>query len=222
MSDPIRPPLAVVVGDGVLAADLADGLRSRDFRAVQLAVRDGGTRTFFAESLGRIADEHGGIDLLVHAHVHPLALRAVEIDELTERHWADACESTLDAAYRVAQAAHPHLTASQGRLVYVVPTIGLTGAAGLAPFAAASEGIRALAKGIAKTWGKHAVTVNSIAYALSGDAETTKHSLVPPALGGTGDVETDLAPVIALLASPDAHFVTGSTLVLDGGIWTAL
>jgi 3-oxoacyl-[acyl-carrier protein] reductase len=222
MSDTDLAPVAVVVGDGVLAADLTDGLRARSFRVVQLAVRDGGTRAFFTEALDRIAEEHGAVDLLVHAHVHPLALRAVEIDELTERHWADACESTLDAAYRVAQAAHRHLTAGRGRLVYVVPTIGLTGAAGLAPFAAASEAIRALAKGIAKTWGKHGVTVNTIAYALSGDTETTKHSLVPPALGGTGDVETDLAPVIALLASPDAHFVTGSTLVLDGGIWTAL
>jgi 3-oxoacyl-[acyl-carrier protein] reductase len=107
-------------------------------------------------------------------------------------------------------------------LVYVVPTIGLTGAAGFAPFATAAEGVRALAKGVAKTWGVDGITVNTIAYALTGDPATMSHSLVPPALGSTGDVEADIAPVIALLSSPDAHFVTGSTLVLDGGIWTAL
>lgn len=217
-----RVPVAVVVGDGVLAADLADGLRLCTFRVVQLAVRDGGTRVFFTEALARIVDEHGSIDLLVHAHVHPLALRANAVEDLSERDWIDACESTLDAAYRLAQAAHAHLAASGGRLVFVVPTIGLTGAVGFAPFAAAAEAVRALAKGIAKTWGRDGVTVNSIAYAFTGDPATATHSLVPPALGSTGDLETDIAPVISLLASPEAHFVTGSTLVLDGGIWTAL
>ena len=102
-------PVAVVIGDGVLAADLADGLRARDFRAVQLAVRDGGTRAFFTEALARIEAEQGGIDLLVHAHAHPLALRVATIEELGERDWADACETTLDAAYRLAQAAHAPL-----------------------------------------------------------------------------------------------------------------
>ena len=222
MSAAARTPVAVVVGDGVLAADLADGLRSRSFRTVQLAVRDGGTRAFFTEALARIADEHGPIDVLVHAHVHPLALRPCSVEELAERDWLDACESTLDAAYRLAQAAHPPLATTRGRLVYVVPTIGLTGAAGFAPFATAAEGVRALAKGVAKTWGVDGITVNTIAYALTGDPATMSHSLVPPALGSTGDVEADIAPVIGLLSSPDAHFVTGSTLVLDGGIWTAL
>ncbi len=217
-----RAPVAVVVGDGVLSADLADGLRLRSYRVVQLAVRDGGTRAFFTEALARVVSEHGPIELLVHAHVHPLAMRAATIEELPERDWIDGCESTIDAAYRLAQAAHPHLVASGGRLVFVVPTIGLTGAAGFAPYATAAEAVRVLAKGIAKTWGHDGVTVNSIAFAFTGDPATTTHSLVPPALGSTGDPETDIAPVIALLASPDAHFVTGSTLVLDGGIWTAL
>ena len=90
------------------------------------------------------------------------------------------------------------------------------------------EGIRALAKGTAKTWGKHGITVNTLAVAsahfLGEDGvEVGKAlSLSPPAMGGFGDPATDLAPVLSLLTSPDAHFVTGSTLVLDGGVWMAL
>ena len=219
MSDLARN--AIVVGDGPLAADLADGLGTRGYRVVPLAVREI-SRANFADALQRSRDELGSIDLIVHAHAHPLAARSGTIAEISERDWIDACESTLDAAYRLAQAAHPHLAADQGRLVFLVPTIGLTGAAGFAPFAAAAEGIRGLAKGMAKTWGRDNITVNTIAYAFAADQATASMSLVPPALGRLPLAETDIAPVIALLDSPDAHFVTGATLVLDGGIWTAL
>ncbi len=212
---------AVVVGDGPLAADLADGLGTRGYRVAPLAVRDV-SRAMFADALQRVHEELGSIDLIVHAHAHPLAAREGRVADLAERDWIDACESTLDAAYRLAQAAHVHLAASQGRLVFLVPTIGLTGAAGYAAFATAAEGIRALAKGMAKTWGHDGITVNSIAYAFAADPATTRMSLVPPALGRLPIAETDIAPVIALFDSPDAHFVTGATLVLDGGIWTAL
>lgn len=212
---------AVVVGDGPLAADLADGLGSRGYRVAPLAVREV-SRAIFAEAFERIAAEHGSIDLVVHSHTHPLASRPGEVADLHERDWIDGCETTVDAAYRVAQAVHPHLAASSGRLVFVVPTLGMTGAAGFAPLATAAESIRALAKGVAKTWGKDGITVNTIGYAFAGDAATETHSLVPPALGRPADVETDIAPVVALFDSPDAHFVTGATLVLDGGIWMAL
>jgi NAD(P)-dependent dehydrogenase (short-subunit alcohol dehydrogenase family) len=212
---------AVVVGDGPLAADLADGLGARGYRVAPVAVREV-SRANFVDALKRVHQELGSIDLVVHAHAHPLALRSGTVEDISERDWIDACESTLDAAYRMAQAAHAHLVESRGRLVFVVPTTGLTGAVGYAALAAAAEGIRALAKGMAKTWGRDGITVNSIAYALGADSATTTMSLVAPAFGRLPDIETDVAPVIALLASPDAHFVTGATLVLDGGIWTAL
>ncbi len=211
----------VVVGDGPLTADLADGLGSRGYRVAPLAVREV-SRAMFTDALQRAHDELGSIDLIVHAHAHPLAARAGTIADLAERDWIDACESTLDAAYRLGQAAHPFLAASHGHLVFLVPTIALTGAAGYAAFATAAEGIRALAKGMAKTWGHDHITVNTIAYAFAADPATTRMSLVPPALGRLPIAETDIAPVIALFDSPDAHFVTGATLVLDGGIWTAL
>lgn len=222
MTDPTpRSRVAVVVGDGPLAADLADGLRSRGYRVAPHAVREV-TRAAFADAFERIAAEHGAIDLVVHSHTHPLASRPGEVAELHERDWIDACETTVDAAYRVAQAAHAHLAASRGRLVYLVPTLGMTGATGFAPLATAAEAVRALAKGVAKTWGKYGITVNTIGYAFAGDAAAESHSLVPPALGRAADPETDIAPVVALFDGPDAHFVTGATLVLDGGIWMAL
>jgi NAD(P)-dependent dehydrogenase (short-subunit alcohol dehydrogenase family) len=212
---------AVIVGDGPLAADLADGMSACGYRVVPHAVREV-SRAVFAEALERIQVEFGAIDLVVHAHAHPLASHPGEVADLSERDWIDACETTVDSAYRLAQAAHAYLVASGGRMVFLVPTIGMTGAVGFAPYAAAAESIRALAKGIAKTWGKDGITVNTIALGFASYGATTLMSLSPPALRRSADIEADIAPVIALLDSSAAHFVTGATLVLDGGIWTAL
>lgn len=210
----------VVIGATDTAKDLAEGLRGRSgglrHPSPSRHDRAGYQATFAAAATGL-----GSIDLVVFAHAHKRALSAVTIAETSEADWIDACESTLDAAYRCAQAAHPHLAASGGQLVFVVPTISMTGAAGFCAYAAAAEGIRALAKGMAKTWGHDGIRVNTIALGFSGFADTEAMSLVPPALG-VANVQADIAPAIALLSSPDAHFITGATLVLDGGIWTSL
>lgn len=217
----------LLTGSDALTDGLGRGLASRG-ADVRAGWRDPATRLAVEALLDAVAADLGGLDLIVHTWVHPEALVRREVEQLTEQEWIDACETTLDGAYRLAQAAHEHLAASRGRLVFVVPTIAMSGAAGYAPFAAAAEGVRALAKGIAKTWGKDGITVNTIAVAAplvfgdTGEEIAKAGSLSPPALGGSGDPTTDLAPVLALLTSPDAHFVTGSTLVLDGGVWMAL
>ena len=218
----------LITGDTPLARGIGRGLAERG-ADVRAGWREPATRAALAALLDTVVADLGGLDMIVHTWTHPKALARHTIDSMTEQQWIDACESTLDGAYRLAQAAHPHLAASLGRLIYVVPTIAMGGADGYAPYAAAAEGIRALAKGIAKTWGKYGITVNIIAVNVTtvlgeqagGDAAKA-FSLSPPALGRTGDPASDLAPVVALLATDDASFVTGSTLVLDGGVWMSL
>jgi NAD(P)-dependent dehydrogenase (short-subunit alcohol dehydrogenase family) len=218
----------LLTGAGPFTDGIGRGLAHRG-ADVRTGWRDPATRPALEALLDAVSADLGGLDLVVHTWMHPRALERREVEVLTEAQWAGACEATLEGAYRLAQAAHPHLAASAGRLVYVVPTIAMGGAAGYAPYAAAAEGIRALAKGVAKTWGAHDITVNTLAInavhvfgAGTGDDVAAALSLSPPALGGAGDPAHDIAPVLALLASADAHFVTGTTLVLDGGVWMAL
>ena len=80
-----------------------------------------------------------------------------------------------------------------------------------------------------RQWGVDGATVNTIAAAPHHwvDAETADTltrgiSLSTPAFGGHGSVADDLAPLIALLDDPDAHFLTAATLVADGGTWVGL
>jgi NAD(P)-dependent dehydrogenase (short-subunit alcohol dehydrogenase family) len=218
----------LLTGSDELTEGMGRGLAERG-ADVRTGWREPATRPALEALLETVAADLGGIDLLVHSWMHPSALVRCEVESMTETHWIDACERTLEGAYRLAQAAHDPLAESGGRLVYLVPTIAMGGAVGYAPYAAAAEGIRALVKGIAKTWGKDGITVNTIAVAAAqvfgpaiGDEVGSALSLSPPALGGAGDSAADLAPVLALLSSADAHFVTGTTLVLDGGVWMGL
>jgi hypothetical protein len=135
----------------------------------------------------------------------------------------------MRAAIAVAQRAFPALRDSgHGRIVFVVPTIASAGAAGFAAYCAVAEGLRGLTKSLAKQWGKHGITSNTLLVApqlvVAGEVGQRLGdgvSLAVPALG-TADPATDLAPVVALLASEDGHYATGSTLILDGGVWTVL
>jgi NAD(P)-dependent dehydrogenase (short-subunit alcohol dehydrogenase family) len=154
----------LLTGSDTLTDGIGRGLAERG-ADVRTGWREPATRPALEALLDAVSADLGGLDLVVHTWVHPTALERRDVEHLTEAQWADACESTLDGAYRLAQAAHSHLAESKGRLVYVVPTLAMGGAGGYSALAGAAEGIRALAKGVAKTWGKYGITVNTLAVA---------------------------------------------------------
>jgi NAD(P)-dependent dehydrogenase (short-subunit alcohol dehydrogenase family) len=89
-----------------------------------------------------------------------------------------------------------------------------------------SEGERLLAKSAARQWGKLGITVNCVAvrpelFFPELDTGASDLSLARPALPGTFDVVADIGPVVEFLSSDAAHYVTGETISVDGGIWMA-
>ena len=174
----------------------------------------------------------GRADLVVHVPTVPEG--PTDLVNMTTEAWVAACEEPLDEAVAVARAAHPllvdRLGADQpdalGRLVWIVPTTALSGAAGFVATGSACEGIRALAKGAAKQWGADIVATTVVAVAPEaffpdGTGPRGEGSLTPPALGRTGDPASDLAPLLDLLTDPRGSFTTGGTIVADGGTWMA-
>jgi NAD(P)-dependent dehydrogenase (short-subunit alcohol dehydrogenase family) len=165
----------------------------------------------------------GPLDAVVHAFVDPAALTTETLADTAEADWDRRGEAMLRAALHCCQAAGRVLSGRGGSIVLVTPTIALTGAAGLVPYATAVEGMRALAKSAARQWGERGITVNCVAppvelMAPARAAAPKGLALTEPPLGRNPDVRTDVAPVIALLAAEPAHFVTGATIPVDGGV----
>jgi NAD(P)-dependent dehydrogenase (short-subunit alcohol dehydrogenase family) len=200
--------IALGLADAGAAVAVVDG---------PIASRAGAERAF-AEATEAVRP----VDAVVHALADPDALAGMPLEETDETSWETRCEAVLRAALCCCQAAFVHLSGRGGRLVLVTPTIGVTGAAGLVPYATAIEGMRAMAKSAARQWGEHGITVNCVAPPVelmvpAGELEA-RSATGGAALGRSPDPRGDVAPVVATLLADPAHFVTGTTVVVDGGI----
>lgn len=211
----------VTGGDRPLGAGLARALRA-DGATVALVHGDVADRDAAARAVAAAVADVGRPHALVHTTIEPAALEPVPLVDVTDERWWSVWEVTMRSGLWLAQALHPHLAGNDGRVVFVTPTLGMSGAPDLAPLAAAAEGLRLLAKGAARQWGADGITVNCVAPApavLGVDAG--EMALSPSALGRPGDPEADLGPIVSFLCSTASHFLTGATLSADGGMWMA-
>jgi len=175
----------------------------------------------------------GTPDLVVHVPALPDG--PAKITNQSSDAWATSCEAPMAEAIGVARAIG-ELTATSAekqdenapRLVWILPTTTFGGAAGYVGVGAASEGIRALAKGVAKQWGRRCTTTVlavSPTTLFDGEGPADEGSLSPPALGKPDDIDvhvaTEIASLVDLLADPRNRATTGATVVADGGIWMA-
>jgi NAD(P)-dependent dehydrogenase (short-subunit alcohol dehydrogenase family) len=210
-----------IVGDGADAVAGEIQVSGRRAVAVSCGFKD---LSETADAFARVAGALGPVDLVVHAVVGPLVESPlVDIDEDS---WDTRGEAVLRAGLWTAQAAHTEFAGRGGSIVFVIPIVAMTGAAGLVPYATAMEGQRALVRSAARMWGSEGIRVNCVAPPLEvmGDTAIATEEAPPlntSALGRPPDGRSDVAPVIALLASEAGHFVTGATIPIDGGVWMA-
>ena len=127
------------------------------------------------------------------------------------------------------QAVFPHMRdQGRGRIVTMGSNAALLGAVGYAPYASSKEAIRALTRSAAREWGKFGITVNclcpvSAAHRMPPEeddpvrarmfAETYANQPIPR----DGDAEDDIGPVVQFLLSDASRYMTGQTLMVDGG-----
>ena len=215
----------VVVGDGDPAEALAATLTGRVLLAAPDSrdVDDG-----YVDGLRSADGEHvDGLDLVVHALFPAQSRTPAPIDEMSAADWRAACDAPLEAAIRLARGAHRHLAARRGVIVFCVPLVGMAGAAGFSALAGLAEGLRVLARSLARGWGAdgiraHAVSLHPSMFLASEHAASAvaANALHDPALGRLPTVR-EIAAVIDRLADPAAAGLTGASLVMDGGTWMA-
>ncbi|GAA1490465.1 SDR family NAD(P)-dependent oxidoreductase [Brachybacterium sacelli] len=168
-------------------------------------------------------ERFGGLTGLVNnAH----ASRQAPFVDLTEDMWDLSFATGFTATRTFMLAAHPQLARSGGSIVNFGSGAALVGQPTQAAYAAAKESIRGLSRVVANEWAGDDIRVNVVcpmamtegveAWSRS-SPELYQASLAKVPLGRFGDPEADVAPIVAFLLSDDAAYMTGQTLMADGG-----
>jgi 3-oxoacyl-[acyl-carrier protein] reductase len=171
------------------------------------------------------------IDAFVHNATSRRSSEPHNVEDIDDEQWADHAAVTLRASYFCAVAAFPKLRAAAGTLILMTSPAGMDGSRTFPAYGAVKGALRGFGKSLAREWGPAGVRVNLVSpLAMTPAMENAVRE--DPALGGrlarrvplghVGDPEADVGAAVAFLAGPDARYVTGQTLVVDGGRFLGL
>jgi 3-oxoacyl-[acyl-carrier protein] reductase len=170
----------------------------------------------------KILDKYKRVDILINnagITKDNLLLRMSEDD------WDQVMDINLRGTFNCTKAVIKQmLKAKQGRIINISSIIGITGNAGQANYAATKAGLIGFTKSIAKEFASRGITANAVAPGyiqteMTGSLEekTREELLARIPMNSLGKPE-DVAGVCLFLASPEASYITGQTIVVDGGM----
>lgn len=179
------------------------------------------------ETMATAAEQaYGHIDILVNNAGMNIRKPAVEV---TWDDWNQILDTNLRGSFFVAQAvAKRMIPRGYGRIINIGSVTSVAGYAGLAPYGASRGGIRQLTMSLADDWGQHGITVNCLApgwfrtdqnKVMYEDKEWVEYlsDRIPMKRPGQ---DGDLDSAVVFLAAESSRYITGQTLLVDGGIST--
>jgi NAD(P)-dependent dehydrogenase (short-subunit alcohol dehydrogenase family) len=211
----------------VAIADIADCAETLD------AVRAGGGQAFAArcdissatdvEQFGRELERHWGATAIV---VHAAAYQFVRpFDDVSFEEWRKTQAVNQDAVFHLLKAVLPGMKAARwGRVILIASSQFFIGGQAMAHYVTSKGALIGLAHGLAAELGPHGITINCVAPGLTRTKKAVsdlpeavfQHVMSLQAIPRNGRPE-DQAGVVSFLASDDSAFMTGQTLLVDGG-----
>jgi 3-oxoacyl-[acyl-carrier protein] reductase len=140
--------------------------------------------------------------------------------------WDAVLATNLTAVFRLTKACVRHMVKERrGRIINLTSIVGVTGNAGQANYAAAKAGLLGFTKSLAKELAARSITVNAVAPGFidtdmtRGLSEAQRTALLQQIPSGRLGTPEDVAAAVVFLASPQAGYITGETLHVNGGMY---
>lgn len=216
-------------GAHIVIVDVNEGKGKETFKEINqyteglLFIKDISKKENVYEIVAGVVEKFGKLDILVNnAHASRQASFIETTEELIDLSFGTGFYPT----FHFMQVAYPELKKSQGKVINFASGAGLDGQVTQTSYAAAKEAIRAISRVAANEWGPEGINVNLISpIALTPGVKQWRESApelydaminrIP--LRRLGDPEQDIGRVAVFLASDDANYITGQTIMVDGG-----
>lgn len=170
-----------------------------------------------------IVKEHGGLQVLVN---NAGITRDMLAMRLKDDDWDAVLDTNLKAVFRMSRAVMRTMMKQRyGRIISITSVVGASGNAGQANYAAAKAGVAGMTRALARELGSRNITVNCVApgfietdmtASLSDEQQKALLGQIP--LGHLGKPK-DIAHAVAFIASPQASYITGQEIHVNGGMY---
>lgn len=215
---------ATVIGTATSAAgaeQISQALQAQQINGAGMAL-DVNDAAQVEQLLKTISEQFGDISILVN---NAGITRDTLLMRMKDEDWDAVMNTNLKSVFRMSQAViRPMMKARSGRIINISSVVGHMGNAGQTNYAAAKAGMSGFTKSLAAELGSRGITVNCVAPGFI-DTDMTRelpeeqrHALLQHIPLGRLGQSAEIAAAVAFLASPNAAYITGETLHVNGGM----
>jgi 3-oxoacyl-[acyl-carrier protein] reductase len=196
-----------------------------------VAIADASSLEQMQAAVALAVDRYGGLDIAVHNANNPASAMPIALEAVSDADWEAQSSVAHRGAFILAKTAYPQLKKSgHGRYILFASAFGLHGAAMNPIYAALKGADRGFVKALAREWGPDGIGVLAIAPSAATPPVEVFFAQYPEIrdkylanfpLGRLGDPRADIGEAVVALCSDRCGYITGHTVPVDGGLYTA-